>query len=146
MKGEKIYEYDLNVTGATDYGVTLEAIVSGESPVPPQGARVDVAFEGRGKGRLAGRASGVDYLKIRADGRMNLDIRAVLETDDGARIAVTANGVATPRGADPVADLHENVTLTTAFEQYAWVNARQIWGIGTVNLAEGKIHVEGFMQ
>ena len=26
MRGEKIYEYDLDVTGVTDYGVTFEAI------------------------------------------------------------------------------------------------------------------------
>jgi Protein of unknown function (DUF3237) len=146
MKGEKIYEYDADVTGVTDYGVTLQAIVLGESPIPPQGARIDVAFEGRAKGRLAGRVSGTDYLRIRADGRMNLDIRAVIETDDGQRIALAADGVATPRAADPVTDLCENATLTTAFEQYAWVNSRQIWGVGTVSLAEGKIHIDGFMQ
>lgn len=146
MKGEKIYEYDVNVTRVTDFGVALQAIVSGESPIPPQGARVDVAFEGRGTGRLAGRVSGTDHLRIRADGRMDLDIRAVIETDDGQRIALAASGVATPRAGDPVADLHENVTLTTAFAPYSWVNSRQVWGVGTVNLAEGKVHIEGFMQ
>lgn len=146
MKGEKIYEYDLNVTGMADYGVTLQAIVSGQSRVPQQGARIDVAFEGRATGRLTGRVSGVDYLKMRADGRIDLDIRAVIETDDGHRIALSADGVGVPRAAEPVADLCENVSLTTAAEKYAWVHTRQIWGIGTVNLAAGKIHIEGYMQ
>jgi hypothetical protein len=146
MTGEKIYEYDLNVTGITDFGVALQSIVARQSPIPPQGARIDVAFAGRATGRLAGRVTGVDYLSIRADGRMNLDIRAVIETDDGQRIALAADGVANPRPTEPVADLCENVVLTTASERFAWVNARQIWGIGTVNLAEGKIHIEGFMQ
>lgn len=146
MNGEKIYAYDLNVTGLTDFGVTLPSIVSGEYPIPSQGARIDVAFEGRATGRLAGRVSGVDHLRIRADGRMDLDIRAVLETEDGQRIALAADGVATPRGADPIADLYENVTLSTASEKYAWVNTRQIWGVGTVNLAEGRIHIDAFMQ
>ena len=68
MNGEKIYEYDLNVTSVTDYGVTLQAITSGESQIPPQGARIDVAFEGYATGRLAGRVKGIDYLSIRADG------------------------------------------------------------------------------
>ena len=77
---------------------------------------------------------------------MNLDIRAVIETDDSQRIALAANGVATPMGAGSIADLYENVTLTTASEKYSWVNARQIWGVGKVNLAEGKIHIDGFMQ
>jgi len=146
MTGEKIYEYDVLVTGMTDFGVTLQSIVSGQSPVPPQGARIDVAFAGRAAGRLTGAVSGVDYLQIRADGRMNLDIHAVVETDDGQKIALAADGVASPRPAEPVADLYENVSLSTASEKYAWVNARQIWAIGTVNLAEGKIHIEGFMQ
>ena len=54
MKGEKIYEYDLDVAGVTDYGVTLEAILSGQERVPPQGARIDVAFEGRAIGGWRG--------------------------------------------------------------------------------------------
>jgi len=54
MQGEEIYEYDLSITGATDFGVTQPSIPSGLSRVPPQGARIDVAFEGRAKGRLTG--------------------------------------------------------------------------------------------
>ena len=38
MRGEKIYEYDLDTTGVTDYGVSLQSIMSGEQKVPPQGA------------------------------------------------------------------------------------------------------------
>ena len=146
MRGEKIYEYDLDVTGVTDFGVTLEAILAGELAVPPQGARIDVAFTGRASGRLVGRVHGVDHARVRADGRMDLDIRAVIETDDGHRIALAADGVAVPRAAEPVADLFENVTLSTAAAQYAWVNARQVWGVGTVHFAAGRIHIEAFMQ
>jgi len=146
MRGEKIYEYDLDVTGMTDYGVTLEAILSGQVAIPPQGVRIDVAFEGRAKGRLAGRVRGVDYARMRADGRIDLDIRAVIETDDGQRVALSADGVATPRADEPVADLFENVTLGTAAEAYAWVNTRQVWGVGTVNFAAGKIHIDAYMQ
>jgi hypothetical protein len=146
MNGEKIYEYDLNVTGMTDYGITLQAILSGQSRVPPQGARIDVAFEGRATGRLTGQVTGVDYLTVRADGRIDLDIRAVIATDDGHRIALSADGVGVPRAAEPVADLCENVRLTTAAENYAWVLKRQIWGIGTVNLAAGTVHIDGYLQ
>lgn len=146
MKGEKIYEYDLEVTGAKDYGVTLQAILSGQERVPPQGARIDVAFEGRAKGRLEGRVRGIDYLQLRADGRIDLDIRAIVETDDGHRIALAADGVGVPRAAEPVADLSENVRLSTAFKDCAWVNTRQIWGSGTVNFATGKIHIDAYMQ
>jgi hypothetical protein len=146
MRGEKIYEYDLDVTGVTDYGVTLEAVLSGQERVPPQGVRIDVAFEGRAVGRLAGRVRGIDYLRMRADGRIDLDIRAVIETENGRRIALSADGVAMPRVAEPIADLFENVSLSTAAEDYVWVNTRQVWAAGTVNLAAGKIHIDGYMQ
>lgn len=146
MRGEKIYEYDLDVTGVTDSGVSLEAILSGQAKVPPQGVRIDVAFEGYAKGRLTGRVRGVDYARVRADGRIDLDVRAVIETENGRRIALSADGVAVPRAGQPVADLMENVSLSTAAEDYAWVNARQVWGVGTVNFASGKVHIDGYMQ
>ncbi|MEO8189554.1 MAG: DUF3237 family protein [Acidobacteriota bacterium] len=146
MRGEKIYEYDLDVTGMTDYGVSLEAILSATKPVPPQGVRVDIAFEGRATGRLTGRVRGVDYIRMRADGRVDLDIRATIETEDGQRIALSADGVAVPRAAEPIADLWENVRLDTAGNDYAWVNTRQVWGVGTVNFANGKIHIDAYMQ
>jgi hypothetical protein len=146
MTGEEIYSYDLDITGMTDHGIPLPAIISGESKVPPQGARIDVTFAGVATGRLTGSVKGVDYLRIRADGRMDLDIRATIETNDGCRIALSADGVATPRADEPVADLIENVTLTTAAESYAWVNARQVWAVGTVNLATGKIHLDATLQ
>ena len=146
MKGEKIYEYDLDVTQVTDFGITLEDVLSGKTSVPMQGARIDVAFEGRATGRLAGRLHGIDYLLIRADGRVDLNIHAVIETEDGHKIALAADGVCLLHSAEPIADVCENVELITASEDYAWVNTRQVWGVGTVNFASGKIHVEAYMQ
>lgn len=146
MRGEKLYEVECDIIGVTDYGVTMDAILSGKEKVPLQGTRFDVAFEGRAKGRLAGKVRGVDYLVTRADGRVDLDVRATVETDDGHRIALHIDGTATPRLNEPIVDLRENVRLTTAAPAYAWVNTRLVWGIGTVNLATGKIHVEGYMQ
>ena len=146
MTGEKIYEYDLDVTGVTDHGITLQSILSGQSRIPPQGTRIDVAFEGPVKGRLSGRVRGVDYVRLRADGRIDLDIRATVETEDGHRIALSADGVGLPRTAEPIADLYENIRLTTAAESYAWINTRQVWGFGAVNFATGKIHIDAYMQ
>jgi hypothetical protein len=83
---------------------------------------------------------------MRADGRFELDIRATIETDDGQRIALSAGGVAVPRTGEPVVDLSENVSLNSASADYAWVNTRQIWGTGTVDLAAGKIHIDGYLQ
>ena len=38
MRGEKVYECDFDVTGVTDFGITLDAILSGKEKIPPQGA------------------------------------------------------------------------------------------------------------
>jgi hypothetical protein len=146
MRGEKIFECDLNVTGVTDSGVSLQDILSGQKRVPPQGVRIDIALEGRATGRLTGRVRGVDYVRMCADGRVDLDIRAVIETEQGSRIALSADGVAVPRTTEPIADLSENVRLSTAAEEYAWVNTRQVWGVGTVNFAAGIVHIDAYMQ
>jgi hypothetical protein len=89
---------------------------------------------------------GVDYLRMRADGRIDLDIRGTVETDDGFRIGLSADGVAVLRPVEPVADLCENVTLITAALSYGWVNSHQIWARGSVNFATGKIHIDAYMQ
>ena len=43
-----------------------------------------------------------------------------------------------------IADLRENVTLTTASKVYAWVNTVQIWATGTVDLAEQVVRVKAY--
>lgn len=146
MRGEKIYEYDAEITSQVDFGIELGAILDGSKPIPLQGARFDAGFEGRATGRLAGRVSGFDYAYMRADGCLELNIRGVLETPDGPRIALHATGVGVFRASEPVIDLSENVSLLTAAEDYAWINARQIWAIGFVDLGAGRLHVEGYLQ
>jgi hypothetical protein len=146
MRGEKIYEMDLDLTGVTDIGISLDAITTGKEAIPLQGAQFDLAVVGPFKGRIAGRAKGVDYVRVRADGRMDLDLHLIIETDDGHRIAMSGDGQAAPRPGEPMLDIFANVRLSTASKEYAWVNERQIWGVGTANLATGKVNAEGFMQ
>lgn len=146
MRGEKIYEMDLDLAGVTDYGLGMDDILSGRKAVPLQGARFDLAINGPFRGRLAGRAQGIDYVRVRADGRMDLDLHLIIETGDGHRIALSGDGQAAVRPGEPVLDIFANVRLSTASEAYAWVNERQVWGVGTASLATGKIFAEGFMQ
>lgn len=146
MRGELIYTFDGAMTGVTDFGVALDAILSGATPVPAQGARFDVGFEGRVTGRVAGRIRGIDHAYVRPDGRFELNLHAVIDTDDGARIAFNASGVGVLRAGEPVLDLSENVSLLTASEAYAWINSRQIWGVGTANPATGHIQIEAYLQ
>ena len=120
MTSEKIFEYDLDITNVTDYGANMQAIFAGRKKVPLQGAQFDVTLAGSIKGRLSGSLRGVDYLRVRGDGRRELDLRATIETNDGNRIAFSADGVASPRDREPIVDLAVKIHLLTATAAYAW--------------------------
>lgn len=143
LPGELLYEYTAKITQVVEYGVSLDAVMSGQAPPPAEGARFDVYFEGPVAGaKLSGSVKGVDYLHLRADGRMQLNIHGEITTEDGKKIALFADGVA--MGEPPVLELRENVTLTTSHPEYSWVNAIQVWAPGTVDLAKGEIRVMGY--
>jgi hypothetical protein len=143
--GELMYEYTLNITGMTEYGVSFEALLSGQVPVPPEGARFDVVFEGTSIGsKLNGKVKGVDYVRMRADGRIELDIHGEITTDDGQKIALHADGVSLLRKDSTIADLRENVTLFTSSKNYTWINALQVWGIGTVDFANQTVQIKAY--
>jgi len=146
MRGEEVYDQELDLTGVTDFGFSLDDLLTGRKTVPFQGARFDLAVNGRSEGRVAGRAHGFDYLRVRADGRMELDLRLIIETDDGQRIALSGDGQAALRKGDPILDIFGNIRLHAASKEYAWVNERQIWSVGTASLSPGKIRVKAFMQ
>ena len=147
MPGELLYEYTIQSTGGTSYGVpALDALLSGVADIPPQGARYDLAFQGPIAGqRLRGTVELTDYINVRPDGRVQLHIHAEITTDDGKKIALYADGVAHFTDGPPVGDLRENVTMTTSEPDYAWVNPLQIWARGTVDLAKGEAHVTGYV-
>ena len=146
MSYEKIFAYDLDITGVTDYGANMEALFMGRERVPPQGAQFDVTVAGTVKGRVTGTMRGVDYLRVRPDGRRELELRGTIEIDDGSRIAFTAEGVASPRDGAPIVDLAVKIDLLTAAAAYTWVNAKPAWGSGHANLANGKIHIDAYLH
>ena len=99
----------------------------------PQGTRAIVAvtggaFEGpKLRGTVTG-GSGGDYVTVRADGSLKLDVRFTLVTDDGAVILMTYNGIGviTETGSSiRMAPLFE-----TGDERYAWLNRVQAVGVG----------------
>ena len=67
-----------------------------------------------------------------------------ITTDDGKKIALFADGVALPREGSSIAELRENVTLSTSSKDYAWVNTLQVWATGTVDLAEQVVQIKGY--
>jgi hypothetical protein len=142
---EPLYEYTLQFTKVVEYGISAEALFSGQTPPPAEGARFDVHFEGPVTGaKLRGTATGVDYLHIRADGRVELDVHAEITTEDGKKIALRADGVGIPQNGSPVFLLRENATLTSNHPEYAWLNPLQVWAPGTVDVAKGEVRVKGY--
>ena len=55
-----------------------------------------------------------------------------------------ADGVAIQEEGSAVFQLKENVTLTTNYPEYSWVNPIQVWAPGTVDMSKGEIHVRGY--
>ena len=141
--GEQLYEVAVKLGPPTEFGVSMEALAAGQVAPPPEGVRFDVPFEGTSSGKLAGSVTGIDYLRVRADGRFDLHIHAAMTTESGEKVALFADGVATPRPNSSVFDLRENVNLHTSSDAYKWVNSLQVWGSGTVDLAKQEVHVKG---
>jgi hypothetical protein len=146
MNYEKIFEYDLAITGVTDYGIDMDSLFTGREAVPLQGAQFDISLAGPVKGRLNGTLRGIDYLLVRPDGRRALELRGTIETDDGSRIALTAEGVGSPRDGGSIVDLAVKVDLLTAAAAHCWVNAKSAWGSGCADLAANKIHIEVYLH
>ena len=145
IRGELLYEYTPQFTQVVEYGTSADAVFSGQMPPPAEGARFDVYFEGPITGpKVKGTVKGVDYLHIRADGRVQLNIHAEIATEDGKKIALAADGVGIPQEGSPVFQLRENVTLTSNHPEYSWVNPIQVWARGTVDVSKGEIRVKGY--
>ena len=106
MPGELTYEYTIQPTRATSYGVpALDALLSGAADIPPQGARHDLAFQGPIVGpRLRGTVELTDYIHICPTACLT-HIHAQITTEDGKKIALYANGVAHFTEGPPVGDL-----------------------------------------
>ena len=119
--------------------------MSGTLPPPAEGVRCDVTFEGPVAGpKLRGTVRGTDYGYLRADGRAGLHIHGMITTDDGKNISLAADGVASINPESPAGQLRENVTLTTSEPGYTWLNTIQIWATGSVEFANGTLHVTAY--
>lgn len=141
---ELVYKAKLQITGETDFGISMQAGLSDPASIPPEGVRVDIPFSGQIDGKVKGKISGTDYLLMRGDGVSQVHVHAVIETDDGARISLFADGVATMMQGVPKAKLSENVSLHTAAAKYVWVNRVQIWATGEADLTNGQIALEAY--
>ena len=114
----------------------------------PEGLRLNVYITGgevwgpRLNGRL--RPVGADWLTIRSDGVGVLDIRATMETEDGALIYVAYQGLA-DAGEDgyqkflegtppPRVPIRGAPRFHTSHPDYLWLNRIQCLNVGEVDL------------
>src|SRR5688572_29316989 len=143
--GELLYTVTLNVTGMKEYGVSFAALMAGEVTPPTEGARFDFAFKGTATGpKLNGAAEGVDYVRVRADGRFDLHIHETIRTEDGQAISAHGDGVATLRPEGGIADVRVTMTLFASSKDYRWVNQVPVRGIGILDLAKQVIQVAAY--
>lgn len=140
-----IYQAEIQFTGVVDYGVTMEALTTGEMPIPPGGARFDQTFEGTLHGPvLRGMISGTDYLTVRADGQFLLHLHARVTTDDGTNISMSSEGISMQIEGERLAQLRSAVTLYTVSERYTWLNGQRLWTMGTLDPLTGRAQVRAY--
>lgn len=97
----------------------------------PAGMRIDFPFEGTAtsthwEGEKP--VKGIDFVTVRSDGHMDLDIRAVMG-EGRNKIAYRATGVSLA-GEDNTATPQELVTFQTADPEFSWLNERVGVAIG----------------
>ena len=140
-----IYEAEIQFTGVVDYGVSMEALTSGEVSVPLAGARFDQTFEGTLRGpRLQGKIRGTDYLYVRADGLFQLHLHAQVTTEDGTHISMSSEGVSIQVEGQHETQLRAAVSLFTASEAYSWLNRLRLWAVGTLDPVQGTALVRAY--
>ena len=136
-----LFEEDVRLTEVKEYGFSWQQFAQNNAPLPAEGVRFDIHFEGEVIGeRVEGTIKGVDYLTVRADGRLFLDLHAAITTKDGARINVTESGI-NDRG-----NLRLSMDFHTNDERYTWLNRKHVWGIGTVDFATGDVKIKGYQN
>ncbi len=121
---------------ALEFLFTLTANLRPNAPAlmnAPQGSRVVVTviggtFEGP-KMRGTVDNSGGDWVTLRADGNIKLDVRIMLRTDDGADIFMRYEGIGVR--VDGQLKLATAPLFETGDERYAWLNNTQAIGTGS---------------
>ena len=111
----------------------------------PAGARTVAEVTGgtvsgeRLNGTVKGNAA-ADWMLTSGDGIATLDVRVVVETDDGALIYVTYEGRADWSEGPGTKPIYMAPKFETSDERYAWLNAVQAVGKG--QLGRGTVSYE----
>jgi hypothetical protein len=111
---EHLCSYKARITELVNFGET------------PLGRRFDAYFEGEVTGqRLSGKMRGIDYILMRSDDVAELNVRAVLVTDDKVNISVQISGYG---NGEELKDAQ--IKMSTGHEKYRWLMSKIIIGKG----------------
>jgi len=136
-----LFEEELILAEVKEYGFGWQKFSSGKFPIPAEGLRFDIRFEGHMIGkRINGHIEGVDHLTVRADGRLFLDLYASIKTKDGASISVKESGI-NAEGA-----LRLGMDFHTSDPRYKWLNHKHVWGVGAVDFQSGTVKIKGYQN
>ena len=140
-----IYEAEIQFTGVVHYGVSMEALTSGQAAIPLAGARFDQTFDGVLRGPvLKGKICGTDYLYVRADGLFQLHLHAQVITEDGTNISMASEGISMQVEGEHRTQLRAAVSLFTSSEAYGWLNRLRLWAVGTLDPVQGQALVRAY--
>lgn len=140
-KMEHVFSYNATLTQPEIIGTVPDDIranfyVTGGEVWAPDGTKI---------GKV--RAVGGDWMTIRRDGKGVLDVRATVETNDGALLYAVYNGLVDlgPDGYENLlagrlpdkAPVRAAPRIATSSAAYAWVNGCQFINIGEVQFNKG---------
>ena len=127
---------------------TITAHTAEKAPVVIGSRIVVTAMSGTFDGpKLNGKVADVaggDWVTIKADGTMSLDVRLVLQTNDDAAIYMTYTGVGR-RAADGSMVIRTVPRFETADERYTWLNSIQAVAHGTTTAGSVTYDVYGLL-
>ncbi len=136
-----LFEEDVRLTDVKEYGFSWQQFAENKTPIPAEGIKFDIHFEGEVTGdSVNGVIKGVDYLTVRSDGRLFLNLHAAITTHDGATIYVSETGI-NDKGA-----LRLSMDFHTNDRRYQWINHKHVWGVGTVNFQTGEVKIKGYQN
>lgn len=124
--------------------------------VTPEGLRVNFYFKG---GEVYGpringilKPNGQDRMLVRHDGIAQIDVRATIQTDDGAQIMVDHQGIVDlgedgykrtlDRSLGNHATARVSASYMTGHDNYLWLNRLQCFGILDIDRATFKLRYD----
>ena len=116
---------------------TTDFIYFGNTPL---GKRYDTSFEGELTGqKLSGKMHGIDYMLGRSDGIIELNVRAVIVTEDKVNISVQISGY---MDGEELKDTQ--IKMFTGHEKYRWLMSKIIIGKG--KSANGQLELDYYYE